>query len=269
MTILVRDLVHRGVLTCRQNTTLGQAAVLLNQHQIHALLVVDRDDRPLGIISDFDLLAGEWLSADPESLATMRKLTTGELMSYPINSVDAGLALKEAAHVFIEKDVHGLLVTEKGKPAGYLSVSDFVASVARQEKAQRECVADVMSDAILVCREMTPIVSAARTMTQAGMRSVLVVDAKGKPQGVVSGVDLLPFVENGVDTKLTVRDVMHPALTIDLHASLREAADLMIRNHHHRLVVTDQTDPEAFPLGIISSIDIVAEMARPGSVWQS
>jgi CBS domain-containing protein len=98
---------------------------------------------------------------------------------------------------------------------------------------------------------------------------VLVVDAKGKSLGVVSGKDLLPFVQNGLDESLTVSDVMHPALTIDIHANLREASDKMIQNHHHRLVVVDDANPEAFPLGIISSFDIVAQMARPGSVWQS
>jgi CBS domain-containing protein len=58
-------------------------------------------------------------------------------------------------------------------------------------------------------------------------------------------------------------------LTIDINASLREAADMMIKHHHHRLVVIDDQEPDAFPLGVISSFDIVAEMARPGSVWQS
>ena len=42
----------------------------------------------------------------------------------------------------------------------------------------------------------------------------------------------------------------------------------MIHNHHHRLVVIDKEDPDAFPLGVISSFDIVAEMAKPDSVWQ-
>jgi CBS domain-containing protein len=178
------------------------------------------------------------------------------------------MLLSAAAHELIEKDISRLLVTEKGSPAGVISTSDFVASIAREEKPLRETVADVMSDAILVCREKTPLTSAARTMTQAGWRSVLVVDAKGKPEGVVSGKDLLPYVENGVDEKLTVRDIMHPALTIDIHARLREAADVMIQNHYHRLVVIDHEDPQAFPLGIISSFDIVAEMAKPGSIWQ-
>ncbi|MFH1632963.1 MAG: CBS domain-containing protein [Chloroflexota bacterium] len=269
MTKLVRDLMHPGVLTCQPNASLGQVAVLLTRHHVHALIVPDSDGRPLGIITDYDLLAGEWLSIDAESLDAMRKLTAADLMSYPVDTIEADMTLSDAAHKLIEEDVNRLLVTEKGNPVGVISISDFVSSIAKEEKPQRETVADVMSDAILVCRGKTPIISAARTMTEARWRSVLVVDAKGKYLGVVSGKDLITFVENGVDESLTVRDVMHPALTININASLREAADLMIQKHHHRLIVIDVEDPDAFPLGIVSSFDIVAEMARPGSVWQS
>lgn len=268
MTKLVRDLMHPGVLTCRPNATLGQIATLLNQHHVHALIVADRDGRPLGIISDFDLLTGEWLSVDNESLATMKKMTASDLMSKPVDSVEAKTPLAEAAQTMIEKDVNRLLVTENGKPAGVISLSDFVASIARQEKPRRDTVGDVMSDAILVCRDKTPTISAARTMTLIGWRSILVVDAKGAHLGVISGKDLMPLIKQEVDEKMTVSDVMHPALTIDINATLQEAADMMIKNHHHRLVVIDRNDSKAFPLGVISSFDIVAKMAQPGSIWQ-
>jgi CBS domain-containing protein len=264
----VRDLMHPGLITCNLDATLGKVASILTQQHVHALIVVDKENRPQGIISDFDLLTGEWLSSDPQGLATMRHFTAGALMSTPIETVEADVALKVAANILIEKDIQRLLVTEKGMAVGIISISDFVSSIAREEKPKRETVADVMSDAILVCRDKTPLASAARTMTQAGWRSVLVVDSKGKPEGVVSGKDLIPFVKNGVDDKLTVRDIMHPPLTIDIHAPLQLAANLMIQKHHHRLVVIDQADPEAFPLGIISSVDIVAEMAKPDSIWQ-
>jgi CBS domain-containing protein len=107
-------------------------------------------------------------------------------------------------------------------------------------------------------------------MTDAHYRSVLVIDPSGKPVGVVSEKDIIPLIKNsGVADDLTVRDVMHDVLTIDMRASLREAADTMIQHHHHRVVVVDSKDPDAFPLGIVSSFDIVAEMAKPGSVWQA
>jgi CBS domain-containing protein len=268
MTKLVKDLMHPGIITCKPSASLGQVAVLLNQHQVHALFVTDRDGRIMGVISDFDLMAGEWLSSDSESLTTMQNLTAADLMTHPVDSVEANIPLAEAVDLLAEKIVSRLLVTDNGKPIGIISLSDFVASIASEVKPKRETVGDVMSDAILVCRGKTPVVSAARAMTSAGWRSVLVVDSKGKILGVVSGYDLLQFVKKGLGDTLIVRDVMHPALTIDLRASLREAADLMIQNHYHRLVVIDKNNPDDFPLGAISSFDVVAEMASPDSVWQ-
>ena len=35
----------------------------------------------------------------------------------------------------------------------------------------------------------------------------------------------------------------------------------------HRLLVVDPEDANAMPLGVISTADIVAAMAAPGSVW--
>lgn len=268
MNILVKDLMHPGVITCKPDATLGQVATLLDQHQVHALFVIDRDGRVMGVISDFDLMAGEWLSSDPESLDAMRKLTASDLMTKPVDSVDVLTPLKEAAGLILQKRVARLLVTENNKPVGVIALADFIASLTGQIQTRRETVGDVMSDAILVCRGKTSVLSAARAMTSSGWRSVLVVDVKGKVLGVVSGLDLMQFVKNGMGENLVVRDVMHPALTIDINASLREAADKMIQNHHHRLVVIDAEDPDAFPLGAISTFDIVAEMARPDSVWQ-
>ena len=103
MTKIVRNLMHPGLLTCRADATLGEVAILLTQHHVHAILVTDRQGRPLGILSDYDVLAGEWLSADPESMATMRKLTASDLMTHPIDSVEASMPLNEAAR-YLERE---------------------------------------------------------------------------------------------------------------------------------------------------------------------
>jgi CBS domain-containing protein len=268
VTKLVRDIMHPGVITCRPDVPLGQVAVLLFNHHVHALIVADRDGRPLGIISDFDLLAGEWLSGDPEGLDAMRHMTASELMSTPVNTVEADSPAADAARRLREESIHRLLVTDQGEMVGMVSISDFVAGLAATVPSKRETVADVMSDAMLVCRARTPVALAARAMTQASWRSVLVVDATGQHLGVVSGLDLLAFCDERDCSDVTVSEVMHPAFTIYMTATLREAADLMIRNHHHRLLVVDPEQPEAMPLGIISSYDIIAEMAQPDSVWQ-
>ena len=48
----------------------------------------------------------------------------------------------------------------------------------------------------------------------------------------------------------------------------QEAANLMIQKRQHRVIVVDKNETNGFPLGLVSSFDIVTEMARPGSVWQ-
>jgi CBS domain-containing protein len=184
---LVRDLMHPGLLTCNSEATLGQVASSLTQYHVHALIVVDHENHPQGIISDYDLLAGEWLSEEPQGLATMRHLTAGDLMSSPIETVEADTPIKTAAHLLVEKDIHRLLVTEKGIPTGVISTSDFVSSIAREEKPKRETVADVMSDAILVCRDKTPLSSAAGWLalgTRSGCKRQ--AGGRGKREGPVT-----------------------------------------------------------------------------------
>jgi len=268
MTKLVRDLMHPGILTCPPDLTLGQVAVLLNEHHVHGIFVSGADGRILGVVTDYDLLAGEWLSADRQSLGVMRKMTAGEIMSTPVDTVEVSTPASEAVKRMKDDVVRRLLVTEKGKPVGVISVSDFITNLAAKAPLGRRMVADCMSDVYLCCREKTPITSAARAMTSTGWRSVLVVNAQGNPLGLFSGLDLLALcAEEGCD-EITVAEVMHPLLTIHMSASLREAADMMIENHHHRLVVVDVKHPDTMPLGIISSFDIVAAMAHPDSVWQ-
>ena len=269
MTQTINDLMHQGLITCPPETSLGQVAALLTKHHVHALVVADEVDQPLGVISDFDLLAGEWLSVDEESLNAMRKLTARDLMTSPIESVELNTSVNETATRMAEKEFHRLLVTDSGKPVGVISISDFVAGIAAQEEVRRETVGDVMSDTFLVCREDTPVLSAARTMTQARWRSIIVVNARGKPLGVITGHDLLQLAGTAVDQTLKVSRLMNRNLiTTDINSSLQQAADIMIQNHRHRVIVVDQKDPDSFPLGVISSFDIVAAMARPGSIWQ-
>jgi predicted transcriptional regulator len=265
----INDIMHKGLIICPPDASLGTVAALLTKHHVHALLVEEEAGPPLGVISDFDLLVGEWLSVDEESLNAMRKLTARDLMTRPIESIEVGASVHQAATRMDKTGVHRMLVTDAGKPVGVLSVSDLVAGIASQEEIKRETVGDVMSDTFLVCREDNTVLSAARIMTQSGWRSIVVVDARGRLQGVITGRDLVPLAGTTVDETLRVSALMNRNLiTTDIHSTLQEAADIMIQHHCHRVIVVDQNDPDSFPLGVISSFDIVAAMARPGSIWQ-
>src|ERR1051325_4130366 len=144
MTQTIYDLMHKGLITCSPDTSIGQVAAMLDEQQVHALLVAEGDGQPLGILSDFDLLAGEWLSVDEESLNTMRKLTARDLMTSPIETVDVDTPAETAAKSMADKNIHRMLATASGKSVGIISISDFVAGIAAQEEVKRETVGDVM-----------------------------------------------------------------------------------------------------------------------------
>ena len=149
MTQTIRDLMHPGLITCPPGTSLGQVAAMLTAHHVHALVVADQPDKPLGIISDYDLLAGEWLSVDEESLNAMRKLTARDLMTAPIEMVDVNASVNEAAKRMSAKEIHRMLITEADKPVGIISISDFVAGIADQSslvlrRLPRETARDVL-----------------------------------------------------------------------------------------------------------------------------
>jgi CBS domain-containing protein len=269
MTTLVRDLMRSGLITCARGLSLGEAAALLTRHRVHALIVVDDGGQPAGLLSDFDLLAGEWLSADAEGLAAMRRMTAGELMSTPLNTIEADQPLRAAADLMRDQALHRLIVTDGGTPVGVLSQSDFVAHLAAQEPQERATVGDVMSSVTLVCREETPALEVARGLTDSRFRSVVVVNAAGRLRGMISVGDFLGCLDDGACAGKTAAQIMHRASTVPRDATLQQAATQMIEHHLHRLVVVDPDSPEALPLGIISSYDIVNEMARPGSVWRA
>ncbi len=262
----VRDLMRPILITCPPATRLGEAASLLTRHRVHALIVADAAGMPLGVLSDTDLLAGEWLGDKPNNLQVMRGMTAGELMTAPAATIDAARPAAEAAARLRAERIHRLVVTDMDRAVGVIAVSDLVNGLAPR-LVQRRTVADAMSYGLVTCREDTPVAAAARAMGERRTRSVVVVSARGEPLGVVTGFDLLAYCGAG-DPSEPVSRVMHRPLTIGPAASLREAADHMLTHHVHRLLVVDPDDPDSMPLGLISTSDIVVEMAASGSVWR-
>lgn len=130
-------------------------------------------------------------------------------------------------------------------------------------------------------------ISTSRIM-ETGHRSVLVIDCKGKAQGILAIADLLegimpayltapkpsmadsmqysPMFWKGLFTKQVkdlskkkIKEIMSPApLTVDVESSLVEAAYLMVNNKVRRLVVLRKGEV----VGVIREQDLFFEMER-------
>jgi CBS domain-containing protein len=262
----VAELMSSPVVSCGGGTSLGEVAALLAEQRIHGVVVLDETGHMAGVVADTDLLAGEWLATDDESLVTMRSMTACELMTAPLVTIDADADAGDAAALLRDERLARLVATRDDVPVGVLATSDLMRELARG-RLGRGTVADVMSHGIVVCRDDATARQAARAMTDRRSRSLVVVAADGRPLGVVTGTDLLALGRGEVDAR-RVAELMHAPVTIEPGATLREAADRMLQHEIHRLVVVDPAAPQSVPLGIVSTADLVAEMAQPGSVWR-
>jgi CBS domain-containing protein len=260
----VRDVMHAGLVSCSPKTRIGAMARMLVDSRVHAVVVVGGDGEALGVVADSDLLVGEWLAEDEDSLATMRAMTAGELMTAPVVTISADASVERAAALLLERRLSRLVVTESDRPIGVVAISDLVAYLARAP-LERGSVADVMSHGIVVCRDNTPVVAAARAMGDRRCRAMVVLGNEGQAVGVLSGRDLLPQLIDGAGEQ-TVDSLMRPPHVITPDATLREAADTMIAEETHRLLV--MASNEKTPSGVISAAGIAAEMAGPGSPWR-
>jgi len=107
-------------------------------------------------------------------------------------------------------------------------------------------------------------------MVERRSRSVVITE-RDRAVGVLTGSDVLALyaTPSGTRGSGTVAEFMSsPAITTTPTVSLSEAADRMLTHEIHRPVVIDPHDAHG-PLGVISTTDIVVEMADEASVWQS
>jgi CBS domain-containing protein len=264
----VADLMSSEIISCTAGANLASIASTLAQRKVHAVFVLDDAGLPAGVISDFDLLAGEWLGTDAESLETMQRMTAGDLMTAPVETIPASAAATEAASRMRDLRISRLLVTdESNSAAGVISISDLVAPLGRPS-GQRRSVRDVMSHAIVTCLPDASPQAIARAMTERNSRSVVVIDEDGGAVGVITGADLLSLYDPGEQVSTAADLIRKSLITADPDLPLADAADLMIRHEVHRLVVVDPSAGNGAPIGIVSTSDIVAEMAHEHSVWQ-
>jgi CBS domain-containing protein len=99
---------------------------------------------------------------------------------------------------------------------------------------------------------------AAKKMKDKNVSSLVVVDEKGKPQGIVSERDLVTKVctTDVLTNTIKNKEIMSsPLITISSKSSPSEAADLMLQHNVRHLLVVDNTNDVNSVVGIVTPLD--------------
>ena len=120
----VRERMSSGIISCSREDTLGQAGKTMIENDIHALVVIE-GDRAVGVLSQTDIV----LARQGRTIEEARALTVGEVMTEGCAAIEADEKLSVAITEMMKRRIHRLVVVEKGKPVGVLSMTDIVRNL--------------------------------------------------------------------------------------------------------------------------------------------
>ncbi len=141
----VEDVMTREVLTVSPGASLKDAALMLVQHRISGLPVVDNQNHVLGVVSEADVLPKEAAGLLPSPLAWLPGFDTevdrsklearlvGEAMTAPALTIEASRPVSLAAKLMMERGINRLPVVEDRKLIGIVTRADLVRAFVRSD----------------------------------------------------------------------------------------------------------------------------------------
>ncbi|AWS00241.1 CBS domain-containing protein [Metallosphaera hakonensis] len=119
--MIVKELISRDPVTIDPDSDLITASKLMKKEGVGSLLVTEGDE-PKGIISERDII-----SAIASDLPLKTKVR--DVMSTNLVTADAGTEIGEAAILMVSRGIRHLVVMEKGKVIGVISLRDVARSL--------------------------------------------------------------------------------------------------------------------------------------------
>jgi CBS domain-containing protein len=182
--------------TVRPATTVKDALRMLDEHAISALPVVDQHGRPLGVVSEVDLIWGA-LRVDqrrheiPPSTDPDLPHLVSEVMSHHPITVAPDTDLAAAVDLMMSTAIKSLPVVESGAIVGIMSRRDVVHALARSDDEIRAEVDDLFRQVdepwLVEVTDGVVVVDGPETANQARMATALAATVTG-----VVGVDVHP-----------------------------------------------------------------------------
>jgi CBS domain-containing protein len=214
--IRVRDVMTTDLKKVNLDTPLDEVARLLLSSTFTGLPVVDAENRPVGIISQTDLIykAGmpmrlgllaeserDKVSAVLESLGSRQ---AREVMTQPAVTIGQDKLVTEAVQLMLKKQVKRLpVVDDNGKLVGNISRVDVFHSILREcpdwQAFQKHAitvenlrlVSDIMRRNVIAVSPDTPVEDLIRIIDGNDIQRICVVDQAGIFLGLISDRDLL------------------------------------------------------------------------------
>jgi CBS domain-containing protein len=131
---IIRNFMHRGVVTCRVDANATEIAKIMLDNDVSALVVIDERLNACGVISKTDLIGsyGKELSS----------ITAEDIMTGEIFTISPDTLVHEAVQLMLEHRIHQLVIVTQGgahrRPVAIFTSGDAVALMAGESAPRSE-----------------------------------------------------------------------------------------------------------------------------------
>jgi CBS domain-containing protein len=248
----VKDMMAKTVATISPEASMEEAARIMGERRVGSLIVM-KDDVPVGIVTERDLLSRVIaVGLRPE------KVKVEAVMSSPLITIGPTATIKEAAQTMIRKKGR-LAVFDEGELVGIITASDLIQSLPETDETVLKAD-QIATKRVMTADERVTVDDIAKTMGRERIGSV-VITSEGRPVGIFTERDLLTtFLAEGRPLSTPVGEVAsRPLVVVPSGSNVLETAFIMATNRIRRLPLVDENDEL---VGIVTARDLVEAYAK-------
>ncbi len=256
--VLVSHYMHSPVSTVAADEPLEAAAEPLSRADTSCLVVME-GGRAIGLVTRSDLVdeAGpaEETLLPPDPAPISSRMTRG------VVQVEAASALARACRTMIEREVHQVVVVERGRPIGILSRRDAIAA-ARDLRVERP-VGELATPVSFVVGSEEPVGAALAFLEAADVNTILVMDGRF-PVGVFGKREAIRARDAAPGSAVSVA-MNRGVLVLPADLPVHHAAAQMLATGVQLAVI----QREGLPAGVVTATnftELVAASAAPRRV---
>jgi CBS domain-containing protein len=241
-------------------TTLDKAYQLMAVRRIASVPVVDDDGKPVGVLSDTDLLRIGRLQ--PASLAGVQVLDlpvepVSQHMHAGVITVSPGTPAAAAAQKLTDNHVHRVFVEDAGRLIGVFSIEEVLLAV--RERRIGTAIGEVMTTPVETIAMHTRVADATARLDRAHRSGLAVVDEHDHPIGMFTKTEALKAQHEPADTP--VENVMSYSMLLqNWRTPLYRAAAHAYETRTRRVLVMQDRKL----VGVLAGLDFAALLAQSG-----
>ncbi|MBC8238522.1 MAG: EAL domain-containing protein, partial [Helicobacteraceae bacterium] len=245
----ISSILKASVQALTKNDTIDTALLLMQEHAISSVVIIDEQEKPIGIFTERDSLY---------AIANNTRYTStlAEAMTKDVFSVFQDSYIHDAYILMERKEYRHIVVVDKNNVfKGVVTEGDFLRHMGFEDVIQEKNISQAMSESILTISADTSILETAKLMSAKKCDYAIVIK-DNKPSLIVTERDITLYCANHSlekDTKISALDTQK-MYTVDKDKSLQEASSLMQQHSIHQLIVTNKNKEL---IGLISRHDIL------------